>query len=166
MTDDFISKQEATRQVRQMGRMMASLYCHMSREISAAVGEEKAKEIISRAVWNYGFERGTEQKAKIIDAGYEHIPENYSCIPDLPSLGWEVEKVSQGENQTQIQISYCPFADVWQEKDFADFGRIYCSVDQAKYKGFHTDSDLVHLKNVLDGDEYCEMVCRRQKHLP
>ena len=166
MSEEMIDKTEAKQQVRQMGRMMAGLYHHMCQEIIVAVGEEKAKAIIRRAVWNYGFERGVEQKEKIIQAGYEHIPENYARIPDLPSLGWEVKKEEAGENSTQVKITYCPFAEVWKEKSFADFGRIYCSVDQAKYKGFHCESELLHLKNMLDGDEFCEMVCRQQKHLP
>ena len=160
MAEDLISKNEAKQQVRQMGRMMASLYYHLGQEITAVVGKDKAKEILNRAVWNYGVERGRQQKAKVVNAGYEPIPENYSKVPDLPSLGWDVEKIETGENPTQVRITYCPFAEVWKEKEFTELGRIYCTVDQAKYKGFHPDSELVHLRNVLDGECCCEMVTR------
>jgi len=163
MTTELISRKEATEQVRQMGRMMATLYYHMSHEIVAEVGEEKAQEMISRAIWALGKERGEGQKEKVLTAGYEHVPQNYSKVPDLPSLGWDVEKAQHAENETHIKITYCPFAEVWQEKDFAKLGRLYCYIDQAKYQGFHPDSDLVTLKNVLDGDAYCEMVCRGKK---
>ena len=160
--NDSISKTEAAGQIRQMGRMMASLYYHLAQEIIAAVGPEQAKEIIAKAVWTYGSERGLAQKGRVLEAGYEHIPENYGAVADLPSLGWDAEKVAGGINSTHARITYCPFAEYWQEKDFAAFGRLYCSVDQAKHSAFHVDSNLVHIKNVLDGDDYCEMVCLRK----
>jgi hypothetical protein len=163
MAEESISKTEAAEQVRQMGRMMATLYYHLSREIVAEVGTEKAQEIISRAILALGKERGEQQKEKVLTAGYEHVPQNYSKVPDLPSLGWDVAKAEQAENDTHIKITYCPFAEVWQEKDFAKLGRLYCYIDQAKYLGFHPDSDMVTLKNVLDGDAYCEMVCRQKR---
>lgn len=160
MTKELIPKEEAAGQVRQMGRMMAALYYHLSREVADAVGTEKAKEIISKAIWALGKERGEQQKEKVLAAGYEHIPQNYGKLPDLPSLGWDTEKPELAENDTHVRITYCPFAEVWQEKDFAELGRLYCYIDQAKYQGFHPDSNMVTLKNVLEGDGYCEMVCR------
>ena len=163
MAEERITKTEAASQVRQMGRMMASLYYHMSFQLIEAVGAEKAKQIIQRAIEALGNERGAEQKEKVVAAGYAYVPENYGKIPDLPSLGWDVQPVQDGENATHLQIHYCPFAEVWQQKDFAEFGRLYCFIDQAKYRGFHPDSQLVTLKNVLEGDEFCEMVCRKAK---
>ncbi|MDF2570400.1 MAG: hypothetical protein K0R55_2004 [Sporomusa sp.] len=165
MTEETIGKTEAAKQTRQMGRMMAGLYYHLSREMIAAMGTEKAKEIINKAIQSYGTERGIEQRERVSQAGFEHTPhtpENYGSVPDLPVLGWDVEKVKNGENATHIQITYCPFAEYWQEKDFAEIGRLYCMIDQAKFTAFHPDSNLLHLKNVLDGDAFCEMVCRRK----
>lgn len=160
MSEDLMSRKEAAAQVRQMGRMMAALYYHMSREVVAAVGKEQARGIISKAIWALGQERGEQQKDRVLAAGYEHLPQNYGKLPDLPSLGWDTEKAAEAENDTHIRITYCPFAEVWQEKNFAELGRLYCYIDQAKYQGFHPDSDMVTLKNVLAGDGYCEMVCR------
>lgn len=162
MSEQLISKTEAANQVRRMGRMMATLYYHIGRQMIDAVGAEKAKEIISAAVAAMGKERGEEQKAKVLAAGYEHVPQNYGKLPDLPVLGWDVVKAENAENDTHIRITYCPFAEVWKEKDFAEFGRFYCNIDQAKYSGFHPDSDMVSLKNVLEGADYCEMVCRNK----
>ncbi len=156
-----ITREEAVSQVRQMGRMLAAIYYHFSREIIAELGEEKGEQLIRRAVWNYGSERGLEQKERVIAAGHKHEPWNYIKASDMPALGWDLEKVKEGENPTHIVIHYCPFAEYWKEKDFARIGRIYCSVDQAKYQAFHPDSDYIHLHNTLDqGDSYCEMLCR------
>lgn len=163
MAEEMISKTEAASQVRQMGRMMAMLFYHMSRQVTGAVGSEQAKKIIGQAVWALGKERGEAQKTKVLAAGFEHIPQNYGKLPDLPALGWDVVKAENAENDTHVKITYCPFAEVWQEKDFAEFGRLYCYIDQAKYCGFHPDSEMVTLKNVLEGAPYCEMVCRSKQ---
>lgn len=158
-----IAREEAVQQVRQMGRMLAALYYHFSREIIKELGEEKGRCLIEKAVWNYGTERGLAQKERVLAEGHPYHPWSYVNTPDLPGLGWEVEKVADGENPTHIKITYCPFAEYWKEKGFEDIGRIYCSVDQAKYQGFHPDSDYVHLQNVLSGDSCCEMICLLKK---
>ena len=49
MKEEMISKEEAANQVRQMGRMMALLYYHISRQMIAAVGTEQAQKIITAA---------------------------------------------------------------------------------------------------------------------
>ncbi|WP_371381364.1 L-2-amino-thiazoline-4-carboxylic acid hydrolase [Sporomusa aerivorans] len=164
MEEELISKAEAANQVRQMGRMMALLYYHMTQQMIAAVGPQQAKKIVGDAIWALGKERGEAHKTKVLAAGYEHIPLNYGKVPDLPALGWDVVKAENAENDTHVKITYCPFAELWQEKDFAEFGRLYCYIDQAKYCGFHPDSDMVTLQNVLEGAACCEMVCRTKKN--
>lgn len=161
--EETISREEATRQVRQMGKMTASLYYHLCRQMIDAVGPEAAKGIVTKAIAALGEERGQSQKEAVLAASYEHLPQNYVKVSDLPSLGWDMEPAEQPENDTHIRITYCPFAEVWKEKDFAEFGRLYCYIDQAKYQGFHPDSDLVTLQNTLEGAPYCEMVCRNKK---
>ena len=163
--EDVIKREESAVQVRQMGKMMASLFYHMTKEVLSELGEVRGTELVGRAIKAYGSERGEQHKERALAAGIEHIPENYVELGDLPYLGWDVEKVVPEENKTHLKITYCPLAEYWQEKGAAKIGRLYCGVDQAKYEAFHPDSEYVHLKNRLDGDEYCEMVCRRKQVL-
>ncbi|MDQ7095223.1 L-2-amino-thiazoline-4-carboxylic acid hydrolase [Desulfosporosinus sp. PR] len=163
MLEDSAIKQEDTAvQVRQMGRMMASLFYHVTKEVISELGEERGTELVKRAIKAYGSERGYQHQENVLRAGIEHLPENYVELADLPPLGWDVEKVEPGENKTHIKITYCPLAEYWKEKGLEKIGRLYCAVDQAKYEAFHPESDYVHLKNALDGDGFCEMVCRRR----
>lgn len=161
-----IAKSEAGAAVRQMGRMLAAFYYHLARQLIAELGEERATAILGRAVAAYGADRGARHREKALAAGLGGEPEDYVRLPDLPPFGWEATPVDNGENATHIRITYCPFAEYWQERDFAAIGRIYCGVDQAKYRAFHPGADLVHLKNVLDGDDCCEMVCRKNDAVP
>ena len=45
---------------------------------------------------------------------------------------------------------------MWKELGADDLGRMYCYVDQAKYRAFNSRAKLIHTHNVLDGDPYCE----------
>lgn len=159
VNQNMISKEEATRQVRQMGQMFAALYYYFSKEIIAELGIENGEKLIQRAVWNYGTERGIAHKDKVIEAGFENHPWNYVKISDLPGLGWDVHKVEGTDNPTHMVIEYCPFAEYWKEKGFNQIGRIYCTVDQAKYQAFNEESDFIHLRNTLDQGSCCEMKC-------
>ncbi len=42
-------------------------------------------------------------------------------------------------------------------------GKIYCFVDQAKYEAYNPELQCVHVKNVMDGDTYCELAVRPKK---
>ncbi len=58
--------------------------------------------------------------------------------------------------------SVCPLAAYWLDKGAADLGRLYCHVDQAKYTAFDPESECRHLKNVLDGDDGCQVVGKKK----
>ncbi|AFQ42564.1 hypothetical protein [Desulfosporosinus meridiei] len=56
--EDVIKRAEAAVQVRQMGKMMASLFCHMTKEVLRELGEVRGTELVGRAIKAYGSERG------------------------------------------------------------------------------------------------------------
>ena len=56
----------------------------------------------------------------------------------------------------------CPLAKHWIEKGAQRLGRLYCYVDQAKYATFDPECECRHLRNVLDGDDRCEIVARKR----
>ncbi|MBM7868282.1 hypothetical protein GTO89_15685 [Heliobacterium gestii] len=161
MEEKMVPLDAAQREVRKMADMMAALYRHFSQEIIDAVGEAKGVEIIQNAVWRYGQERGRQHREKVLGQGFPDEPESYTKLPDLPAFGWDVEKLS-ATNPSHVRVTYCPFAAHWKEKGFQKIGRLYCAVDQAKYSAFHENSDYAHLQNTLDGDDCCEMICRKK----
>ena len=83
--------------------------------------------------------------------------ENYK--EDLPSLGWEIDHVVV-EGEPRSRVHFCPLADVWREADAVKIGRLYCYVDQAKFKAYNPNLECVHEKNILEGDPYCELAVR------
>jgi len=153
----LISKEIAEKDVKSIARRLASLYYHFIQVMSEELGEEKAIEIAKKVIKNYGEESGREAREKVKEMGLSLEKENFSRGSDLPSIGWEGEPKEYPDGKSNIKITYCPFAEFWMEKGAEKFGRIYCFVDQAKYSGFNPDLQCKHVKNVLDGDSYCEI---------
>jgi len=157
-----ISKEEATEEVLLITKRMAKLYLHFSEVIIEKLGEKEGKELIKKAVNSYGSDCGEEVKDKAIEKGLTLEPKNYSKIPDLPKLGWESEKINGLDNSTEgIKVTFCPLADYWIKENKEDIGRIYCNVDQAKYKAFNPEIVCIHEKNTLEGDFCCHIIAKK-----
>ncbi len=159
----FLSKENAEQDVISMARRLASLYLHFFQVLEEELGEEKARVIIRKVIANYGEESGNDAREKVKNLDQSLDKENFAKGSDLPSLGWKSEvKESPGGKQNAI-ITYCPFAEYWLEKGAEEVGRLYCFVDQAKYSAYNPALECRHLKNVLDGDPYCELEIEQKK---
>jgi hypothetical protein len=125
------------------------------------LGEKKGKALTKKAIELYGKEVGKRVKERTLARGLPLTRENFQ--DDLPDLGWaEREKVEvEGENRSRIYT--CLLARAWQELGAPELGRIYCFVDQAKYEAYNPELQCVHVKNVLDGDPYCELAVRTKE---
>ncbi|MFW9831132.1 MAG: L-2-amino-thiazoline-4-carboxylic acid hydrolase [Candidatus Thorarchaeota archaeon] len=144
---DTISKPECTHQVRQMGRMFGLLYYHFAKTIVQELGEVEGKNLIQKAIHQYGIDRGNQIRQIVEKKGLELSFENLARHIDLPSLGWE----SNEEGTT-----YCCYAQVWLEKSAEDLGILYCDVDYAVIEGYNPKIKLERLKNVLQGNNLCK----------
>lgn len=155
-----ISEKTALELIRRGLRRAALIYHHFADTLIREMGEEKGKELIRKAVDAYGFQIGREarQKAEIKDL--ELTPENFQG--DLPEMAWQTETVTVA-GEERIRVHHCPLAKEWLEWGDAGQARLYCFVDQAKMKGFNPDYEYIHIKNLLDGDPFCELVVRPVK---
>jgi len=159
----LISKETAEKDVISIARRLASLYFHFTQVLSEELGEEKARKITEKVIKKYGEESGGEVREKVEQMGLSIDEDNFSRGSDLPSVGWESRKKEYPDGKCNTQITYCPFAEYWIEKGAEKFGRLYCYVDQAKYSGFNPELQCIHVRNVLDGDPYCEIAVEKKK---
>jgi hypothetical protein len=157
MEKDGISKEQAFKEVLTIIRRTALLHYCYAKTLIEEFGEEQGKELILKAIRSYGEEVGRKVKEETLAKGLDLVAENYGG--DLPSLGWEKERVVvEGEPRARIHV--CHLAKVWKELGAPEIGRLYCYVDQAKYKAYNPDLECTHVKNVLEGDPYCEIAVR------
>jgi len=157
MKEQTISREQALKEVVSMIRRTALLHYAYAKTLMEEFGEEKGKILIRKAIESYGKEVGKKVKEEIMAKGLNLSAENYQ--EDLPSLGWEIDHVVV-EGEPRARVHFCRLADVWKEVDAVKIGRLYCYVDQAKFKAYNPNLECVHEKNILEGDPYCELAVR------
>ncbi len=157
MDEETISKEQAFKEVLSIIRRAALIHYSYAKTLIDELGEERGKELTLKAIQAYGEKVGKKVKEETLSKGLDLLVENYQ--EDLPSLGWDTERVMiEGERRARVNV--CHLAKVWNELGAPEIGRLYCFVDQAKYKAYNPDLECIHIKNVLDGDPYCELAVR------
>jgi len=158
--EEMIPKTEALRQINLGLRRAAMIYHYFCETLINELGEEKGTELIKKMVAAYGSHLGLTAQRLAQEKGLALTPDNFES--DLPYLAWNIEKVVvDGEERTRVH--HCPLAQDFIDLDDSKNGRLYCWVDQAKMKAFNPAYEYVHIKNVLDGAPYCELVVRPVK---
>ena len=160
MEKEKISKDQAFKEVLSIIRRTALLHYCYAKTLIEELGEEKGMELVLKAIHSYGEEVGRKVREETLAKGLDLLVENYQ--EDLPSLGWEIERVVV-EREPRARIHVCHLANVWKELGAPDIGRLYCYVDQAKYKAYNPNLECIHVKNVLEGDPCCELAVRSKK---
>ena len=156
------SYDQCVEDVRRMARRTALLYHYFVTTLVEHLGEERAKTLTAEAIWRYGEHVGKAMRQGVEAMGLPNDVENYGKYPDLPSVGWE-GVVAETEYGPRTRVHYCPLAAVWKELGSEELGRMYCHVDQAKYRAFNPRAELIHTCNMLDGDPYCEFDIRLEE---
>lgn len=150
-----------TADVRLAVRRMALLYHAMTTNLIQTLGEEKAKELTDKIVWDYGTLCGQAVREAVLAQGKPLTHESFRSIPDLPSKGWEHGTYTDASGQTHGVVSYCPVADVFAQYK-TPLARSYCLVDPAKYEGYDPEHTMRHAKHVMDGDGFCWIVVEKK----
>lgn len=161
-SEQTMPREQCVHDVRLMARRTALLYHYFVTTLIEHLGEEKAKALTSEAIQRYGEHIGRRVRQGVEEMGLTNDVENYGKYPDLPSVGWE-GMTTETEHGPRMRVVYCPLAAVWKELDAEELGRMYCYVDQAKYRAFNPQAALIHTCNVLDGDAYCEFDIRLEE---
>jgi predicted hydrocarbon binding protein len=159
---ETISREEASRQVKSMITRAALIHYAFTKTLIDELGKKKGKALAKKAIELYGKEVGKRVKERTLARSLPLTRENFQ--DDLPGLGWAEREKVEVEGEKRSRVYTCHLARVWQELGVPELGRIYCFVDQAKYEAFNPQLQCVHIKNVLDGDPYCELVVRPKKN--
>ena len=155
----LIPLKDATKAVEDMTRRVALLYIAFARTLIDELGEEKGQEIIRKAVWEYGRRIGEATRKRVEAKGLEPLPENFNTGSDLSPIGFQTTNVRIG-GEVRSRIFNCALAQVWKEYGEEKLGNLYCQVDPAKMQSYHPNATIVHTRNVLWGDDLCEMATR------
>ena len=157
----MLTREEAFQQVKSMIIRAALIHWAFTKTLVDELGEKKGKALAKKAIKLYGKEVGKRVRERTLARGLPLTREN--CQYDLPALGWAEREKVQVEGEDRSRVYTCLLARVWQELRVPELGRSYCFVDQAKYEAYNPELQCIHVKNVLDGNAYCELAVRTKK---
>ncbi len=128
--------------------------------------------ILREGTRRYGDDRGRYRRDKQLKANYKINMQNlFSVGSDLPSdprfYGYLADINPQRRTLYNMR---CPMAEVWEENDMKEIGRIYCEeFHPACYKAYAFGYTDVHLAKTFtqEGDSYCAFnIVLRPENLP
>lgn len=156
---DMVSADEASKAVQDMSRRVGLLHLCYARTLVDELGEEKGKELIEKAIWDYGTRVGERTRKRVEAMGLEPTVENFGRGSDLSPLGFD-HRIAKVDGEPRRQSFGCVLAQVWREYGEDELGGLYCLVDPSKMQAYDPQWTLVHTKKIPDGDECCELVVR------
>lgn len=156
---ETVTLEEAREQVSKVCRRLALLHLSFARTLVEELGEEKGRQLVLKAIKDYGRRIGEKAKENAAAQGLDDNPANYK--EDLPLYGMhDRTETVEVDGEKRIRLYGCVMGKVWHELGAGELGRLYCHVDPAKYMGFNPGFKLIHVKALPDGEEYCELVVR------
>lgn len=154
---DTVPTEEAKRQVKLALRRLAMYHAAMCQTLKAELGDQAGLALAEKTADRYGEMIGLASKEKAEAAGLDLTIENYQ--EDLPSLGFEGHPVSVKPRINQVDN--CPLALTWKELGCEEDGRIYCRVDQAKFKAYNPELVCTHDVHIIrDKTDHCQVAVR------
>lgn len=145
----------------EMAKLMAMLYYFMAKEVVDSDGEEKGREIIRRAIWNFGRYRGTKIRENVDAKGLPADLENLVKYYDLPVSKVAESDVKVTPSDYEEVTRHCTFADVWTALGAGSLGPLYCEQDFALAEGFNKEIKCSRASNMMEpGSSVCELEMR------
>lgn len=154
-----VSLEEAKEQVKKVCIRLALLHLSYAKTLVEELGEEKGRQLIMRAIKDYGTRIGEQVNASVTAQGLQNEPVNYK--EDLPFYGMHDKiEVVEMDGEKRMRAYGCVMGEIWNQLGEGELGRLYCYVDPAKYMAFNPNFKLSHLRTLPEGDDYCEFVVR------
>jgi hypothetical protein len=154
---EMIEKEEALRQINLALRRTTMLYHAFGATLIKELGRARGIELIKKAIEAYGTDVGLAAQETAKQKGLKLTPGNFES--DLPVLAWKADEVIV-DGEKRKRVHFCPVAKDLLKTQDTEVARLYCRVDQAKMQAFNPDYEFLHLKNLMDGDPFCELVIR------
>jgi hypothetical protein len=139
---EIVTLQEAKEQVGIALTRAALLHLAFAKTLVEEFGEQKGKELVLRAIMEYGRRVGERVKRGLPDTPKYGVVRN-----DMPT---------SGDQLPQNYRAYdCVFARTFKEYAELDLGYLYCYVDAAKTMAADPNRKLIHGDCAAAGDDFC-----------
>jgi hypothetical protein len=137
--DELISLAEAAKEVEVAITRLALMHLSFSKILVDELGREKGKELIIKAISEYGSRIG-----EIIKEGGR----------DLPKFGVHSGEIFYDEDG-DFGVTGCVLAKVFKQYDELELGSLYCYVDPTKSMAANIKEKAIHKTCEACGDDNC-----------
>ena len=154
--DKMVSLEEAAAQVKVVAVRLGLMHLAFARTLVEELGEEKGKNVVLKAIMEYGRLVGERNRAGKQDLPFYGLHEKYShCNRDYVDAR-EVPKGKDGKTDySDFKAHDCVLAQVFLEYDEPELGSLYCFVDAAKSMAADPHDKLIHTACQVCGDDHC-----------
>jgi hypothetical protein len=157
---DMVPLEEAVKEAEMASRRIGLLHLAYARTLVAELGNDAGKQMILKAIEEYGKMIGEKTKAEVEKQGLDVLPQNFGAgtARDLPRFGMhEGREVLDRDGKRTIATRGCALAKVWREYGQEELGGLYCYVDPAKYMYYNPAYKLIHKSAMpFSGGDICE----------
>lgn len=151
-----VAKSDAAQQVRTAVIRLALMHIAYARTLVNELGPERGKELIIKAIMEYGRlvgERIREGHQDLPDYGlhdkYSYAGKEYFDRRERP------EPANGKLDFSQYAVFGCVLAKIFAEYGEEDLGSLYCYVDPAKTMSSNPTQKMIHTACELLGDTHC-----------
>jgi len=137
----------------------ARIYVQIYRELSKEVGEGKALEILKRALYARGREKGLQLKARIGPPDLRELAAAFmEGDAEMDAFGHEI--VQEQADCILLRLNRCPLVDAWSEDKLAPEEQkrmcdIACQVDFGKFEA--AGYRLAFNCRIAEGGRSCDL---------
>ncbi len=137
----------------------ARIYVHIYRELTKEVGREKAADILKRALYARGREKGLQLKERIGKPDLQKLALAFmEGNADMDPFGHEIVQVHA--DHVVLRLNNCPLVEAWKESDLSQEERkIMCDIAyQVDFGKFETAGyRLAFNCRIADSCKSCDM---------
>ena len=152
-SDKKVPMNEAMEQVQTVGVRLGLLHLAYGRLLMKEFGPQKGKELIIKAMMEYGKLAGQRSKDGHQDLPWYGFHDKY-LYDDQEFLDTR-HNPKEDFDYARFKVEGCILAKVFKEYDEEELGSLYCYVDPAKSMEADPSHKLIHTACEVCGDGHC-----------
>ncbi len=140
----------------QVRQIEANIIKPIYEEMVAELGEERAREILSKAINTDAVRQGAELAAS---TDQPNNLETFATLTGRWSKGdaLKKEELHSSENKLDFNVVRCRYAEMYKEMDLAHIGTILsCGRDGSLCEGYNPDVTLTRTQTIMGGASHCD----------
>jgi hypothetical protein len=143
----------------------ARIYALIYRELSKEIGSKRAAEVLKRAIYARGREKGEMLRERIGAPDLTKLADDFvKGAGEMDTFGHEIAE--KGPDSVVLRLNQCPLAEAWDDMQFSpEEKRILCDIayqiDFGKFEA--AGYELSFNCRIADGGQSCDLCVKDSK---